>query len=74
MVERIQRSTFTIKAGKRLTKRWNGAGDLISETIETVDRMSGGLVDRMSGGRISEGCAGCDEAKKKLNKLVGFRE
>lgn len=54
------------------TRRWNGAGDLLSDTIKVANRLSGGLIDKASGGKVSGPCKGCDKTKKRLNDAIPF--
>lgn len=63
-----------LRAGRRFVQRFNGAGDLIHEGIEALDRATAGLVDALSGGRVSGHCEGCEEREKAANERVRFVE
>lgn len=74
LLELPMRLRVTITAGKRISQRWNGAGDLIAETIETADRLTGGFINKATGGRVRGPCAGCNHHRATLNERVKFVE
>jgi hypothetical protein len=72
MTTTTKRMTFVRKGRTIIKRRWDGAGDLIEETIRTADRLTGGLIDKASGGKVRGPCKGCDETKADLNERLPF--
>lgn len=68
----MKRYQFTQTRDGTRRREFNGAGDLVHETILVANALTGGLLDRASGGKITKGCGDCDQRRDDWNKAIPF--